>query len=85
MTDDIESMEVSGYLCTLASAGVLGVESSRNIYVPTENDNRVSNNRQQGSRQSSGAEFRLIEPHLNNLHPISDSCLVFDRRKWEFR
>ena len=35
MTDDIQSMEVSGYLCTLTSAGLVGIESSRNIYVPT--------------------------------------------------
>ena len=35
MTDDIRSMEVSGYLCTLTSAGLVGIESSRNIYVPT--------------------------------------------------
>ena len=28
-------MEVSGYLCTLTSAGLVGIESSRNIYVPT--------------------------------------------------
>ena len=33
--DDIQSMEVSGYLCTLASAGLVGIEPSRNIYVPT--------------------------------------------------
>ena len=32
---DIQSMEVSGYLYTLASAGLVGIESSRNIYVPT--------------------------------------------------
>ena len=35
MTDNIQSMEVSGYLCTLTSAGLVGIESSRNIYVPT--------------------------------------------------
>ena len=35
MTDDIQSMEVSGYLCTLDSAGLVGIESCRNIYVPT--------------------------------------------------
>ena len=35
MTDDIQSMEVSGYLCTLTSAGVVGIESSQNIYVLT--------------------------------------------------
>ena len=35
MTDDIQSMKVSGYLCTLTSAGLVGIESSRNIYVPT--------------------------------------------------
>ena len=35
MTDDVQSMEVSGYLCTLTSAGLVGMESSRNIYVPT--------------------------------------------------
>ncbi len=35
MTDDIQSMEVSGYLCTLTSTGLVGIESSRNIYVPT--------------------------------------------------
>ena len=28
-------MEVSGYLCTLTSAGLVGIKSSRNIYVPT--------------------------------------------------
>ena len=28
-------MEVSGYLCTLTSAGLVGKEPSRNIYVPT--------------------------------------------------
>ena len=36
MTDNIQSMEVSGYLCTLTSAGLVGIESSRNIYVPTD-------------------------------------------------
>ena len=35
MTDDFQSMEVSGYLCTLISAGLVGIEPSRNIYVPT--------------------------------------------------
>ncbi len=35
MTDDIQSMEVSGYLCSLTSTGLVGIESSRNIYVPT--------------------------------------------------
>ena len=35
MTDDIRSMVVNGYLCTLTSAGLVGIESSRNIYVPT--------------------------------------------------
>ena len=35
MTDDIRTMEVSGCLCTLTSAGLVGIESSRNIYVPT--------------------------------------------------
>ena len=35
MTDDIQSMEVSGYICTLTSAGLVGIESCRNIYVPT--------------------------------------------------
>ena len=35
ITDDIQSMEVSGYLCTLTSAGLVGIETSRNIYVPT--------------------------------------------------
>ncbi len=34
-SDDIRSMEVSGYLYTLTSAGLVGIESSRNIYVPT--------------------------------------------------
>ena len=33
--DDILSMEVSGYLCTLTSAELVGIESSRYIYVPT--------------------------------------------------
>ena len=35
MTDDTQSMEVSGYLCILTSAGLVGIEPSRNIYVPT--------------------------------------------------
>ena len=33
--DDIRSMGVSGYLYTLTSAGLVGIESSENIYVPT--------------------------------------------------
>lgn len=28
-------MEVSGYLCTLTSAGLVSIESSQNIYIPT--------------------------------------------------
>ena len=39
MMDDIRSMVVNGYLCTLTSAGLVGIESSRNIYVPTHNSN----------------------------------------------
>ena len=35
VTDDVRSVEVSGYLCTLTNAGLVGIESSRNIYVPT--------------------------------------------------
>ncbi len=31
ITDDVGGMGVSGYLCTLTSAGLVGVESSRNI------------------------------------------------------
>lgn len=34
MMDDIESMELSSYLCILTSAGLMSIESSQNIYVP---------------------------------------------------
>ena len=35
ITDDVWNMEVSDYLYTLTGAGLVGIESSRNIYVPT--------------------------------------------------
>lgn len=33
MTDDIQTMEVSGYLCTLTSTELVGIESFGNMYV----------------------------------------------------
>lgn len=35
MMDDIQSMEVNGYLYTLDSPELVGIKFSQNIYVPT--------------------------------------------------